>query len=325
MVNPLRQEPVRLSPGRLNIGLLVMDINQQNLLTHLVMESGHRVAVSLRVEEFGSSPFEADLVDAWLVLLPTDDDGISDTSADLERWLEQLTVPVIIDDCCHTSPADVEYPAWCRRVRQKLQGLQGAINLAHCDGVAAERLWVLAGSTGGPEAVRAFFQALPGQLDVGFIYVQHINTGYEQSLLDMVNRHSDYPAYPLSNGDVLRVQSTAVLAVDQQVELQSNGTVVIKDEPWPGDYSPSVDQVFANLARSFGPRCGVIVFSGMGDDGAVGVRLVHQQGGQVWAQSPQTCTVASMPEAAIATGAVSLVASPEQLARQLGEYLAAME
>jgi chemosensory pili system protein ChpB (putative protein-glutamate methylesterase) len=153
------------------------------------------------------------------------------------------------------------------------------------------------------------------------VYVQHIDPGFENTLADIVNKHSHYPAYPVMHGDVLRENGTAIIANDNCVEVQENGTLSTSPGPWPGAYSPSIDQVFANVARRYGKRCGVIVFSGMASDGAVGVRLVHQQGGQVWVQSPSSCTISSMPDSALDTGVVSVIDSPEGLAAKLTDFM----
>lgn len=305
----------------LRIGLLVDTAAQLTVLRHLVGESGHQVVASLQSHEVASDRHRPDLglADVWVVVLSVD----SDNWAIIDDWLEQLQRPVIIDDGRNADPAAAEYEAWRRRVLKKLQQLHGALNLERHPAGAAKTLWVLAASTGGPEAVREFFQALPHQLDVGFVYVQHIDTGYEQSLVDIINRHSGYPAYAVADGDVLYAGATAVIAGPHWVDFLSNGTVAVRAEKWPGVYSPSIDQVLANMARCFGARCNAIVFTGMGEDGAAGARLIHQQGGRVWAQQPDSCTVSSMPDAVIATQVVSMQGTPAELAARLAQTTSA--
>ncbi len=321
-----------MSDRALRIGLLVESNEQLNQLRQLVGESGHQVACSQITSEFDSLHEGLDKleVDAWLVTLAFDREEFQtfeelsgETSdqqqrlLDVEAWLAHLKVPVMIDDGVQSSPRHEEYQAWRRRILQKLGQLQGSINLAQVPQGAAQHIWVLAASTGGPEAVREFFQALDADLNIGFVYVQHMDSGYEQSLADIVNRHSHYPANPVIHGDVIHSGRTLIVANDHCVEFLANGTLMIKEETWPGNYSPSIDQVFANVARSFGPRCGVIVFSGMGEDGAAGARMVHQQGGNVWVQSPDSCTIDSMPLAAKATHVVTNEGTPSELAIQL--------
>ena len=102
------------------------------------------------------------------------------------------------------------------------------------------------------------------------------------------------------------------------VEILENGTLVVNyGQSWKGSYAPSIDQIAANAARIYRERCGLIIFTGMGDDGAASCRLIKQVGGKVWAQSPSDCTSDSMPVSALATGCVSLTGTPEYLARAL--------
>lgn len=303
----------------LRLGLVVDTAAQQNVLRQLVGESGHKVAVSLLAGNFAADMSRQKIseVDAWLVILPLE----SPSWPAIDDWLEQLPLPVIIDDGGDSQPGSSAYDAWRRRVLKKLQQLNGSINLEQHPAGVAKTFWVLAASTGGPEAVREFFQALPANLDVGFVYVQHIDSGYEQSLVDMINRYCHYQAYCVADGDVLYAGSTAVVAGSRWVDFLSNGTVTVRSEPWPGIYSPAIDQVLANMARCFGSRCNAIVFTGMGEDGAAGARLIHQQGGQVWAQQPASCTVASMPESVIGTDVVSITGTPTELASQLTQFM----
>lgn len=303
----------------LQVGLLAETDKQLQTLTQLAQENQLQVAQSLRVSALESSApvVAAAIADAWLILV----DLGSGKHALAESWIQQLPQLLIIDSGEQTDPQSKEYPAWRRRMADKLQRLHGDRNLRGQTEDPARMVWALAASTGGPEAIRHFLRALPGNLNVSFIYLQHMNAGYEQSLASIVNRHGQYPAYTFLHGSVIRNNATAIVANEKCINFLSNGTVLLTTEKWPGSYSPSIDQVFANLARSFGQRCGVIVFSGMGADGAAGARLVKQQGGQVWVQTPSSCTVASMPEAVLEAGVVSRMATPAGLAMQLSQYM----
>ncbi|GAA5315838.1 MAG: chemotaxis protein CheB [Candidatus Pelagadaptatus aseana] len=302
----------------LQLGLLVESEHQAQVLRSLVDDSGHHLQDCHLATEAIANPglLEATAADVWLVNVAIAEPH----NRDLEDWLLTLDQPVIVSEL-HESLTGEEQALWLRRIQEKLHQLQGSINLGKHPEGAAPFIWVLGASTGGPEAVKEFFKALPAELGVGFIYVQHIDPGYEQTLVDIVNKHGHYPAYPVTHGDVLPPNKTAIIANNDWVELLENGTLCLKQGGWPGAYSPSIDQVFANVARSYGGRCGAIVFSGMADDGASGIRMIHQQGGEVWVQSPATCTISSMPDAALDTGVVKVIASPQGLAARLTEFM----
>lgn len=315
----------------LRIGILADTALQQHALREAVTATGHKVGQSFLTDSCDSEQLAAaqSALDVWLV----DVDFSQRLGQRLESWLAQNPLPVVIGEGTETKPGTEDNKTWLRRLSNKLRQLNGQLNLAqHPIGVAKE-IWVLAASTGGPEAVKQFVEALPQELGVAFIYVQHIDSGFEKTLTDVMNRKGSYPAYEVKHGDVLHANSIAVLRSDQCVEILENATLMVKDEPWPGPYSPSADQVIANVARNFPGRCGAIIFSGMGDDGAVSSRLMRQRGGPVWVQSPETCACASMPEAAIAINStagtreagVDAIGTPQALASAFMHHVKRIE
>jgi chemosensory pili system protein ChpB (putative protein-glutamate methylesterase) len=300
----------------LRIGILVDTTLQQHALREAVKVTGHHVGESFLSKQSDSVQLEQAQasLDAWLVEV----DFTQRAGQRLESWLAHNSLPVIIGEGLDANPGSEDYQTWLRRLSSKLRQLNGQLNLDnHPSGVAKE-IWVLGASTGGPEAVKRFVEALPANLGVAFVYVQHIDTGFEQTLTDVISRKGLYPAYQVKHGDVLHANGIAVLRSDQCVEILENGTLLVKQEPWPGPYSPSVDQVIANVARNFPGRSGAIIFSGMGNDGAVSSRLMRQRGGPVWVQSPETCACPSMPEAVIDinsdSGHIDAIGNPEALA-----------
>lgn len=310
----MKRQP--LASRSLQIAILAETLAQANLMQQVILERGYQLHSLILLDNLAQPPQSSD-IDAWLVNVAADDAR----SVELENWLLQLDCPMIFSDLPEQAFGTAEIQLWQQRMTEQLHRLEGSINLESHPQGAAPFIWVLGASTGGPDAVKAFMQALPADLGVGFIYVQHIDPGYEQTLVDMLNRHSHYPACRVSHGAVLPGNTTAVVASERRVELLDNGTLALHDATWPGAYSPSIDQVFADVARAYGCRCGVIVFSGMADDGVAGARLIHQRGGQVWVQSPSTCTISSMPDETLDTGIVNVIASPSGLAARLVEFM----
>jgi chemosensory pili system protein ChpB (putative protein-glutamate methylesterase) len=320
----------------LRIGLLAHTQLQQRSLRVLVEESGHHAVTCPLITELAE---QADLervsrareVDAWLVVVDADGDSTGKDNAhnatdgeqnllqwlEHEHWLDQRSAPVIFCDGPVSGTHDQQHQAWARRVREKLHHLTGAINLANSEQGSAKHVWVLAASTGGPAAVKQFLGALPPGLDVGFIYVQHIDTGFKDTLAQVMSRAGSYSARVVEHGSVIRPNEVAIVSPDHATELLANGTFVVNDRAWAAPYRPSADYIIANVAHCYGRRSGVIVFTGMGDDGAMGSRLMRQKGGQVWVQSPSTCTSDSMPNSTLAMGCVEFEGNPVVLAGQL--------
>jgi chemosensory pili system protein ChpB (putative protein-glutamate methylesterase) len=307
----------------LSIGILVDNPLKQQYLGNMVVQAGHKIGFAYSSASGGALPSVEQQVDAWIVDVAADaDDDLGTSSLKvalasfIDELLEQTNVPVIVNDAAEPTQTSAGYNDWVRRMLQRLERLSGDVNLQAS--VGASEVWVLAASTGGPAAVKDFLKQLPPALNIAFIYVQHIDRGQAETLVKMMASVGHYAVSIARQGSVLSENTITLVTADRSVNIHDNGTLVVGKNPWAGFYSPSIDQVAANIARVYRQRSGIIVFSGMGDDGAASCRLIKQQGGKVWVQSPAQCTIASMPEAALATGTVSFTGTPFELADALG-------
>ncbi|NVJ11438.1 chemotaxis protein CheB, partial [Myxococcus sp. AM001] len=167
-------------------------------------------------------------------------------------------------------------------------------------------VWLLAASLGGPAAVKAFLDALPGGLPVGFVYAQHIDASFESALPQAVGRHSQWHVNPARHGDPVRCGEVVVVPISHELGFSDDGQMQISERGWPEPYSPSIDQMMLNLAQHFGALSGVIVFSGMGSDGSAAAAYVRRQGSVIWTQRADSCACPSMPDSLREAGYSSL-------------------
>jgi two-component system chemotaxis response regulator CheB len=91
-------------------------------------------------------------------------------------------------------------------------------------------------------------------------------------------------------------------------------TVLLSDEPPLGGHRPSATVLFRSVARAYGAGAVAVLLSGMGDDGAAGLRDLKRAGGVTVAQDEASCVVFGMPGAAVALGAVDHVLPPAAIA-----------
>lgn len=180
-----------------------------------------------------------------------------------------------------------------------------------------QTVWLLAASTGGPNAVKTFLDAVPADLPVAFVYAQHINSGFEKLLVRVLGKDNDFRFSLCDGWSRLQHGQVAIVPVDRQVQFADNGMMSLRSQAWDGFFSPSIDAVMQNLAAVYGESLGVIVFTGMGDDGKAACAAVQTAGGRVWAQDAATSTITSMPDGARATGVVEYSGNPTELAQAL--------
>lgn len=293
--------------AELQVGLVVDSASKQIPLTQVILQAGHRVACHWVLKP-GSIPEFAD-PQIWLLDISSDYEDESDL---VDQLLAQDRVPVLLIDSCDTD----DPLGWMKRTQQRLQQLAGDIEL-HRQKAALE-CWILAASTGGPAAVSRFIQQLPPDLPIAFLYVQHIDPKQSESLARSFSKNSGYLCEVAEHGTVLSASKIHLFTSRERVEILPNRTLCVhKDSEWNGNYIPSINQLVANIAYIYKQACGLIIFTGMGDDGAASCRLLHQQGGTIWAQTPESSTSDSMPQAALSTGYVSLTGTPEELANAL--------
>jgi len=106
---------------------------------------------------------------------------------------------------------------------------------------------------------------------------------------------------------------TVYLAPDgHHLRVGIQGELVI--EKASGTTFPSGDLLLASLSRAYGPNAAGAVLSGMGEEGAVGLMAIKRAGGLTFAQDPETCLVAGMPESALRNKSTENKVSPEALA-----------
>lgn len=299
----------------LQLGVMVDSAYKQQALTQLIAQSGHKVGchLLLSADEAANQQLPEQPLDAWLVDVAED---YCDEQLVLEQLLTQSVIPVILSDSSEFAVGSDAHNAWLRRTGLRLQRLRGDINLQEAD--PANELWVLAASTGGPAAVKRFLAQLPANLGIAFLYVQHIDSEQASTVARMMSNAGHYPATVATQGLVLTANSITLVTARDPVELLDNGTLMLNyGQHWKGFYAPSIDQIAANAARIYREHCNLIIFTGMGDDGAASCRLIKQVGGKAWVQSPEDCTSDSMPLSALATGCISLTGTPEYLANAL--------
>ncbi|MEE8378803.1 MAG: chemotaxis protein CheB [Gammaproteobacteria bacterium] len=185
---------------------------------------------------------------------------------------------------------------------------------------AAKNVWVLGASLGGPQAVRQFVTTIKKDLPVAFILAQHIGANHMSLLAEQLNRVTSFKVFTGYSGHMIRHNEIILAPAGMQIKITDDGYIALKDEPPDTLYSPCINDVIEAVARRYGNMSGAIVFSGMGDDGAIGCRSMAEHGGIVWAQDMDSCVISSMPDQARKTNNVTFSADPRKLADELYAY-----
>lgn len=182
---------------------------------------------------------------------------------------------------------------------------------------AAAAVVGIGASTGGPKIVDDLLAGLPGDYGPAVLVVQHMAEGFMNAMVTSLRQRCALDIKVAKDGD--RLQSGRVLFAPPSAHLAvvSGGRVRISDEPAVRGFRPSIDVMFASLARVYAARSAGVLLTGMGADGASGLLAIRDAGGKTMVQDEATCVVFGMPRAAIELGAVQHVLAPAGLARHL--------
>lgn len=300
----------------MNVGVIASSSPSLRYLQRLVKGAGHSVSASVDLNRL---VMPLPTVDVWVANLDLHD-PVAEAVVD---QLDNLGVPVIYDDdllLATPRGASVVMESGSQEKREKQLGSKLRQLVRESPAVTpaprAEFVWVLGASTGGPEAVTQFLKAIPVELPrVAFIYVQHTEVHAIDNLQRVVTRQTRWQVERVDTARVIREKTVYLISPAYQIELDG-GVLSPTSDLWVGPFRPSIDQVIAKVARSYGGRGGAIIFSGMGDDGAKSCTLLHHRGGQVWSQAPASCTVDSMPSSVEKRGCVAFSGAPAELAQR---------
>jgi len=182
-------------------------------------------------------------------------------------------------------------------------------------------LVVIGVSTGGPNALAEIFSALPGDLGVPILIVQHMPPIFTQLLAANLSAHSAVPVREGKHNEEILPNIAYIAPGGKHMRLipSANGARLLQlsDDPPENCCRPSVDYLFRSVANHFPARALAVILTGMGDDGAAGLRLLKQGGSTVLAQDEASCVVFGMPKAAMEAGVVDVVAPLSGIAERI--------
>nr|WP_305041839.1 chemotaxis response regulator protein-glutamate methylesterase [Geoalkalibacter sp.] len=176
--------------------------------------------------------------------------------------------------------------------------------------LGAAGLVLIGASTGGPPAVQSILTLFKSDVPLMFAVSQHMPAGFTRAFADRLNKFCELEVLEASTGDKLLPGRVLVAPGGHNLTFRRRGGDILAQvvEPGAGQiYLPSVDAMFASAAELPGVPLIGVVLTGMGNDGAEGVRHIKRRGGQLIAEAEDSCVVFGMPKEAIATGLVDSV------------------
>ncbi len=169
------------------------------------------------------------------------------------------------------------------------------------------QLLAIAASTGGPAAVQTVLASLGDTFPLPVLVVQHISRGFIQALVDWLNTTVPMPIRIAQQHEPLQPGVAYLPPDDHHLLTQSSSTIGLQPGSDADRYCPSANYLFHAVAKTHGQHAIGIILTGMGDDGAQGLKALHATGAHTIAQDEASSVVYGMPHAAVEVGAINRI------------------
>ncbi len=172
-------------------------------------------------------------------------------------------------------------------------------------------------STGGPKALLSILKDIPANFSVPIVVVQHITPGFGQGLIDWLNAETDLRVKFADQGEKIEAGIVYFAKDDHHIRVTSDGTIDLSHEADVVGLRPYGNYLFDSVAEHFGKRSIGIILTGMGRDGADGLKKMKDNGAVTIGQDKQSSVVYGMPKEAFDIGGISIQLPLEQIAEQI--------
>ncbi len=178
------------------------------------------------------------------------------------------------------------------------------------------RIVMIGASARGLAAFTALLKALPSKSGMAFVLVQHFERDHESSPWSLLSKATSMPVVQVSNGMPVEPNHVYVSPPNKSVTILGG---VLRLTPQSDDSGPQhpIDDFSISLAEEQHNLAVGVILSGVGSDGASGLKAIKSAGGVTFAQNPKTAQYSAMPMAAIMAGSVDLILSPKRIAAEL--------
>ncbi|MBF0266176.1 MAG: chemotaxis response regulator protein-glutamate methylesterase [Gammaproteobacteria bacterium] len=192
---------------------------------------------------------------------------------------------------------------------------------------STEKIIALGASTGGTEAIKEVLMKLPYDIP-GMLITQHIPAAFSEPFSKRMNENCAATVHHAADGQQILPGNVYIAPGNQHLMVEKSGTryyCKLNDGPLVNRHKPSVDVLFRSVVHAAGPNAIGVILTGMGDDGAKGMKEMHDVGSPCIAQDENSSVVWGMPGAAVKEGGVDHVLPLDKISEKLVELIRKMQ
>ena len=172
-------------------------------------------------------------------------------------------------------------------------------------------------STGGPRLIAKILSDIPKDFPAGILIVQHMEEGFTKGFAEWLDSISPLNVREATQRDTVRPGEALVAPGNRHIFALPRGRIELKASERVSGHRPSADVLFSSVAENYGSNSIGIILSGMGEDGAAGLKKMRESNAKTIAQNEKTCVVFGMPKAAIDINAAQKILPIENIAREV--------
>lgn len=199
---------------------------------------------------------------------------------------------------------------------RKVSSDSGGIEPAR-SGSSQPTLVAIGASAGGPTALATILAGLPHDFSGAIVIVQHIDSQFIPSLTEWLNECSRVSVRVAHKGDRPQANTALIAGTNDHLSLRDSYSLEYISEPQLSSYRPSIDVFFESVARHWRAVAVGVLLTGMGKDGAKGLKSLRDKGHLTIAQDASSCVVYGMPKAAAETDAAVRILSLSEITQEL--------
>ena len=185
------------------------------------------------------------------------------------------------------------------------------------------RLVALGASAGGPAALATLLAGLPGNFPAAIVVVQHVDEQFVAGLAEWLGQHTALRVGLAREGEEPALGAVSIAGTSDHMVLSGSSRFAYTPEPFDYPYRPSVDVFFESVAKNWRGDVAAVLLTGMGRDGAKGLKTLRNRGHYTIAQDRATSGVYGMPKAAAALDAAVDILPLERIAPTLTQLFVA--
>ena len=179
------------------------------------------------------------------------------------------------------------------------------------------KIIAIGSSTGGPAALHQIMSALPADVPVPILVVQHISFGFVEGLAGWLDGACKLQVKVAEQRERVQPGIIYIAPDDHHLQADKFGKTWLSQTEPIGGHRPSATALFQSVAQAYGSAAMGVILTGMGSDGAVGMKALRDAGAITIAQDEESCVVFGMPKEAMALGAVQHVVPLGKMAQMM--------